>query len=91
MIPPRSVATKYAGTAQVEAGSGSQVAVRVHQRAGIVVHDGRFARIVERAGVEAKLGFPVHHTCCAYLRLCTGQQGPRYTLGRCAEVNPMLR
>jgi hypothetical protein len=33
------------------------------------------ARMVERAGVEAKLGFPAHPHM---LRLCAGQQGPRY-------------
>jgi type 1 fimbriae regulatory protein FimB/type 1 fimbriae regulatory protein FimE len=39
-----------------------------------------FAKLVERAGVEAKLGFPAHphmlrHAC----GFAAGQQGPRYT------------
>ena len=38
-----------------------------------------FARMVERAGVEAKLGFPGPSSHAASrLWLCAGQQGPRY-------------
>ena len=38
-----------------------------------------FARMVERAGVEAKLGFPAPSSHAApRLWLCAGQQGPRY-------------
>ena len=37
-----------------------------------------FARMVERAGVEAKLGFPSSSYAAPRLWLCAGQQGPRY-------------
>ena len=59
---------RIAGPAQVAAGAGTEVAVRVHVRAELAVHYGGFARMVERAGVEAKLGFKAHphmlrHAC----------------------------
>jgi integrase len=38
-----------------------------------------FARMVERAGSEARLGFKAHPHAAPCLRLCARQQGPRHT------------
>jgi len=67
------------GPAQAAAGAGSQVAVRVHQRAGIAVHDGR---LCAHGGArwcrgQARLSGSSSHAA-PRLWFCAGQQGPRY-------------
>ena len=59
---------RTAGAAASPARAGAQVALRVHLGAGSPFSTAGFARMVERAGVEAKLGFKPHphmlrHAC----------------------------
>ena len=70
---------RNAGPAQVAAGAGSKVAVRVHQRAGVTVHDGGLCAHGGARWCRGQAGLSGSSSHAApRLWLCTGQQGPRY-------------